>query len=456
MISVRPAVGEDDANLRRAIVELQEHERQISTTRLPGEQIADRYLAWLHAQVAVDGAILIAECDGDFAGFVACRIRAEDYPAETPASNRFGYISDICVMPPWRGRGIAGRLLAAAERHLARSGIDRLRIVSLANNAAARAAYARSGFAPYEISFEKPLGGPAQPSSEEPIGTIRRAYAKQMLAVAGADGDARLEAAFAAVQRERFIGSPPWQIRTFAGGYHTLPSADPVLAYQDVLFSLAPKRAVNNGSPSLHAHWLHHLAPAPGGRVAHIGAGTGYYTALLAELVGPHGHVLAIEYDPDLAERARANLAERNNVAVLQDDGALWPRDATDCIYVNFAVTRPADAWIEKLVPGGRLVFPLGVPGPLPPGQSGQRSTHGAGFLIERRDCGFAARSLGPAFFVWAAATLASATDEAVLRTAFERGGTDGVKSFIWKQPFEPEHCWFATPDWALCYNEPA
>jgi protein-L-isoaspartate(D-aspartate) O-methyltransferase len=46
---------------------------------------------------------------------------------------------------------------------------------------------------------------------EAALAIVRRAYARQMLAVAGVE-DAALEAAFATVRRERFIGPPPWQI----------------------------------------------------------------------------------------------------------------------------------------------------------------------------------------------------------------------------------------------------
>ena len=80
----------------------------------------------------------------------------------------------------------------------------------------------------------------------------------------------------------------------------------------------APERGVNNGSPSLHAGWLHALSLRDGERVAHVGAGTGYYTAILAELVGRKGRVLAIEFDPALTEAARANLADRPNVTVIE------------------------------------------------------------------------------------------------------------------------------------------
>jgi GNAT superfamily N-acetyltransferase len=51
--------------------------------------------------------------------------------ADTADSNRVGYVSDICVMPAYRGRRIAVELLSAIERHLARTGITRVRLASL-------------------------------------------------------------------------------------------------------------------------------------------------------------------------------------------------------------------------------------------------------------------------------------------------------------------------------------
>jgi ribosomal protein S18 acetylase RimI-like enzyme len=154
-LAIRSAMPTDWPHLRRAVIELQEHERRLHLTRLPGEQIADAYLTWMQQRVAKDGAVLVAEIKGAFVGFVAGWIEEEDNIAETPDSNRFGYISDICVMPAYRGRRIASRLLYELEKHLGRAGVRRLRIGSLAANRSAQASYQRAGFVPYEISYEK-------------------------------------------------------------------------------------------------------------------------------------------------------------------------------------------------------------------------------------------------------------------------------------------------------------
>jgi protein-L-isoaspartate(D-aspartate) O-methyltransferase len=115
---------------------------------------------------------------------------------------------------------------------------------------------------------------------------VRRAYAKQVLAAAEVR-DARVEAAFAAVRREDFLGPGPWPVVRFFGPSHrryvTTPSADPVYLYTDDAVGMLPERNLNNGVPSFHAVLIAAAAPQKGEHVVHVGAGTGYYTALLAD-----------------------------------------------------------------------------------------------------------------------------------------------------------------------------
>ncbi len=156
-LTIRAAEPSDGPQLRRAIVELQDHESRLHPSRLPSEHIADAYLAWMLGRAAGRGAVMIAELDGLFAGFVAGWIEEEGHIEETPDSNRFGYISDICVLSTYRGRRVASRLLDAIERRLRAEGVTRIRLFTLAANRAARASYERSGYAAYEIVYEKPL-----------------------------------------------------------------------------------------------------------------------------------------------------------------------------------------------------------------------------------------------------------------------------------------------------------
>ena len=58
----------------------------------------------------------------------------------------------------------------------------------------------------------RPASGPEQPAlSRDELAIVRRAYARQMLAILGVDNPA-IEAAYAAVRREAFLGPPPWTL----------------------------------------------------------------------------------------------------------------------------------------------------------------------------------------------------------------------------------------------------
>lgn len=146
-LSVRLALPSDRLALRAAVAELHNVEGRLHDSRLPGEETADAYLAWMLAEAARDGAVFVAEAGGLFAGFAAGWPVQESHIEEMPDSNRFGYISDVCVLPAFRGRRIVARLLEALEVRLSLNGIKRIRLSTLAANRAARTSYERLGYA---------------------------------------------------------------------------------------------------------------------------------------------------------------------------------------------------------------------------------------------------------------------------------------------------------------------
>jgi protein-L-isoaspartate(D-aspartate) O-methyltransferase len=104
---------------------------------------------------------------------------------------------------------------------------------------------------------------------------------------------------------------------------------------------------------------LDRLEVAPGEHVSHMGAGLGYYTAILSELVGAEGRVTAIEVDEGLAARARENLTPWPNVDMHTEDGGEFDPGPADAIFVNAGVTHPHALWLDRLRDGGRLLLPL-------------------------------------------------------------------------------------------------
>jgi protein-L-isoaspartate(D-aspartate) O-methyltransferase len=187
---------------------------------------------------------------------------------------------------------------------------------------------------------------------------LRRFYARLITTSAGVE-DPRIVEAFAHIERERFLGAGPWQIKVVTDGYMGSETDDPAVLYQDIVVGIVPSKELNNGEPSLHAKSLGAAAPRVGELAIHVGAGTGYYTAILAQLVGHDGHVYAFEIDTDLAQRALTNLARDRNVTVYARSGLDGPLPSADVIYVSAGVTHIPDVWLDALAVGGRLVLPL-------------------------------------------------------------------------------------------------
>jgi protein-L-isoaspartate(D-aspartate) O-methyltransferase len=269
---------------------------------------------------------------------------------------------------------------------------------------------------------------------------LRSFYASLVCAVAGVR-DPRIERAFAAVKREPFVGPGPWSI--MAGkGYVTTPDDDPAFIYQDTLVALDRARGINIGEPSSHAFWLDAIALKEGETVLQVGAGSGYYTAVIAHLVGAGGRVHAYEIDPGLAARADENLQDHEQVDVEAQSGIAENLPKVDAIYVCAGITQPSWAWLDALRPGARLLFPLQPEGGL-----------GGMLLIQRPDHG----ASWPAKFVSRAAFIGCVgqqdADAGRGLTAAFSSHWDRVRSFR-IDDVKDDTCWFAGDGWWLSTAE--
>ena len=127
-------------------------------------------------------------------------------------------------------------------------------------------------------------------------------------------------------------------------------------AYIDRPIPLPGKQTTSQ--PSLIAAMVDAADIHPGDKVLEVGGGFGFQTALLAQLAG---RVVSVDRDPALVAVARANLAARGSVEVLERDGWLGvPEEAPfDAIVVSAAAAELPSALVEQLAEGGRLVIPL-------------------------------------------------------------------------------------------------
>jgi protein-L-isoaspartate(D-aspartate) O-methyltransferase len=151
-----------------------------------------------------------------------------------------------------------------------------------------------------------------------------------------------VENALQKVQRAKFV-SPQWQAR--ATEDRALPIGEGQTAPQ----------------PSLVAYMTEQLALTKKSRVLEVGTGSGYHTAILAELVS---EVYTIELLPTLAAAAEERLKGMNysNIAFRVGDGALGWKEAApfDAILVTAASRTLSPDLITQLRAGGRMLAPLG------------------------------------------------------------------------------------------------
>ena len=155
----------------------------------------------------------------------------------------------------------------------------------------------------------------------------------------------RVLAAMAKVPREEFV---PEYLRAASYADQPLP-----IGYDQTI-----------SQPFIVAFMTEQLRPQPTNRVLEIGTGSGYQSAILAELVA---EVYSIEIIEPLARTAEATLQRLGykNVHVKVGDGYKgWPEYAPfDIVIVTCAPDHVPPALADQLKEGGRMIIPVGGPG---------------------------------------------------------------------------------------------
>ncbi|KII87681.1 hypothetical protein PLICRDRAFT_125028 [Plicaturopsis crispa FD-325 SS-3] len=142
-------------------------------------------------------------------------------------------------------------------------------------------------------------------------------------------------------------------------------------AYEDSPQSIGHGATIS--APHMHAHAAEHLQPflRPGAKVLDVGSGSGYLTAVLHHLVGPHGKVVGIDHIPALVDWSVQNLQKdglggalaAGQIEMIVGDGRQGYASAGpyDAIHVGAAAPTLPAPLVEQLARPGRMFIPVGT-----------------------------------------------------------------------------------------------
>lgn len=167
---------------------------------------------------------------------------------------------------------------------------------------------------------------------------------KHMKERTGVLEDPRIEAAFRAVNRRDFVRE----------GYE-------VEAHEDYAIPIGYEQTISQ--PTTVAYMLEMLAPQEGDTILDVGCGSGWTTALLAEIVGQHGRVIGMEVIEELVKFGRDNLAAYDfTQAEIRHGNPLkekQPEAPFNRILVSAAGDHVPEALTDQLAVGGTMVLPV-------------------------------------------------------------------------------------------------
>lgn len=185
----------------------------------------------------------------------------------------------------------------------------------------------------------------------------RTHFANELAALGGVSSSAVLRA-FSTVPREKLLPPGPWIVEAIDGSYYATVDDDPSRILHAVGVAIDADRRLNSANPATVGRTLEAAEIRSGETVFHVGAGLGYFSAIIAELVGPTGRVIAAEIDPHLAKCAQANLAPWKNVEVV-GDGLTCRLPPVDVVFASAGVAVVPRQWVEALRTGGRMILPM-------------------------------------------------------------------------------------------------
>lgn len=161
-VIIRPAEERDLPALGRlgALLVRAHHGFDSARFMAPGPGVEEGYAWFLGTQLAEPEVVIyVAERAGEVVGYVYAGVEPQSWKE---LRERAGFLHDVVVAEPLRGRGIAGRLIEAAARWLEAQGVPRVMLWTAERNGPAQRLFERLGFRRTMIEMTRERSSPAE------------------------------------------------------------------------------------------------------------------------------------------------------------------------------------------------------------------------------------------------------------------------------------------------------
>jgi len=132
-------------------------------------------------------------------------------------------------------------------------------------------------------------------------------------------------------------------------------------AYANIPFSIGYGQTISQ--PLTVAFMLERLWPRDGDKILDIGSGSGWTTALLAQIVGNAGEVIGLEIIPELVKFGSENLGKYNfgnaEIRSVKKNILGSPDEKFDKILVSAAAKEFPEELLDRLKDGGSMIIPV-------------------------------------------------------------------------------------------------
>jgi ribosomal protein S18 acetylase RimI-like enzyme len=154
---IREYEERDARGLEDCFIELQDYEGRIDPYLADSQSVLKSYLEYMFNRCAeTRGKVFVVEVGQSVAGFVSVWAKVKTKAIEEK-EYEYAYISDLVILPAYRGEGLGRALLQRAEEYAREQGARVLRIGVMAKNEGAHRLYLSYGFEDRLIEMSKSL-----------------------------------------------------------------------------------------------------------------------------------------------------------------------------------------------------------------------------------------------------------------------------------------------------------